>query len=121
MLTADRCARRETSRHYADQSLWPESYTALDWGAAGSTQTWKCSVDEKSLRALLSDSKPHTIDIYAAFGSAGFMQSFAAGGIITLGNPGKAGDIPLLIRSNPARLVWTGTQWKSPDSNGGSP
>jgi hypothetical protein len=78
----------------------------------GGTRTWKLRVNEKSLRELLPDSSPHTIEMFAAFserqheGCAGFANMLFENPWLRT-EPGPQ----FIVRSAGAKLRWTGREW----------
>lgn len=78
----------------------------------GGARIWKLRVNEKSLRELLPDSSPHTIEMFAAFSER---QHEGCAGLSSL-----LFEVPwlreesgtnVIVRSEGAKLRWTGKEW----------
>ena len=89
-------------------------------------QHWTILFDEDSLRRFLPDSGPHTIGliaVYSQIASAALWEWDLSRP--QLGNrimfqrllqvaAGPLQDPPILVRSNVARIRWTGSKWETP-------
>ncbi|MCY2928478.1 MAG: hypothetical protein NTV86_03115 [Planctomycetota bacterium] len=89
----------------------------VDLARPGAPRVWSVAADASSLLALLPDKGPHTVSIVAAFSSRQHRTyaegwQYASKGMTTSGQPYDFQ--PLLVRSHPAGLRWTGTAWQTP-------
>lgn len=81
---------------------------------AGGEHDWAVKVDAASLRALLPDGRPHELAIVAAFSDRQH-EWFAEGSdhVMRLSQlfMGHEGHKQIVVRSEAARLQWTGERW----------
>ena len=84
---------------------------------AGGRRDWTLRVDEAALRQMLPNQGPHTLNIIAVFSQRDYWElaTWEGWGFPTFSldyeqmNP----VFPILVRSNAARIRWTGSKWET--------
>jgi hypothetical protein len=75
----------------------------------GGARKWSVKIKAESLRALLPDTRPHTLAVAAAFANRQHEGFFEDSERLTGG--GDSAEPPMVVRSGIAQLKWDGTKW----------